>query len=143
MSATPAERLDAAQLAERFAASPFIKTMALGVLGIDYEKSELSVRMPLQPGFERRPGTKQFHGGAIASLIDVCGDFALGMMLGGGVPTINLRIDFLKPAVGDALTATARVRRSGKTIAVVDIDVKDESGGLVALGRGTYYPQVG
>ncbi|MCW5605955.1 MAG: PaaI family thioesterase, partial [Burkholderiales bacterium] len=123
MSETIPERLDARQLAEAFAASPFIRILSLEVLKIDYEKTELSVRMPLNAGLERRAGTRQFHGGPIASLIDVAGDFAIGMMIGGGVPTINLRIDYLKPAVGDALTATARVRRAGKTVAVVDIDV--------------------
>jgi uncharacterized protein (TIGR00369 family) len=143
MSDKPDTRLDAGALAALFAASPFMRTLKLEVLNIDYEKTELSVRMPLYPEFERRAGTKQFHGGVIASLIDVTGDFALGMMLGGGVPTINLRIDYLKPAVGDGLTATARVRRSGKTVAVVDIDVMDDKGSVVALGRGTYYPQRG
>ncbi len=137
------ERLDSSQLAAVFAASPFMSTLKLEVLHMDYDKAELRVGMPLRPEFERRVGTKQFHGGAIASLIDVTGDFAIGMMLGGGVPTINLRIDYLKPAVGDALTALARVRRSGKTVAVVDIDVMDEKGSVVALGRGTYYPQRG
>ena len=120
-----------------------MRTLKLEVLKMDYEKSELSVRMPLHPEFERRAGTRQYHGGAIASLIDVTGDFALGMMLGGGVPTINLRIDYLKPAVGDFLIAVARVRRAGKTVAVVDIDVMDDKGSLVAIGRGTYYPQRG
>ena len=142
MENTPG-RLDAAKLAAVFAASPFISALKLEVIGMDYDKSELSIRMPLHPGLERRLGTKQFHGGPIASLIDLTGDFAIGMMVGGGVPTINLRIDYLKPAVGDSLTATARVRRAGKTVAVVDIDVSDEKGALVAIGRGTYFPQVG
>ena len=137
---TPA-RLDAAQIEAIFAASPFISTLGLKVLDVNYEETKLSVRMPLNPGLERRKGTKQFHGGPIASFIDTVGDFAIGMMVGGGVPTINLRIDYLKPAVGDALTATARVRRTGKMIAVVDIDVMDEKGSLVAIGRGTYFPQ--
>ena len=143
MSDTTPERLDAAQLAALFAASPFMSTLKLEVLKIDYDTSELSVRMPLHPGLERRVGTKQFHGGPIASLIDVTGDFAIGMLVGGGVPTINLRIDYLKPAVGDALTATARVRRAGRTVAVVDIEVTNAEGGVVALGRGTYSPQRG
>ena len=142
MSENP-ERLDAAQLAAIFEASPFISTLKLEVLEVDHEKSEITLRMPLDAGLERRLGTKQFHGGPIASFIDITGDFAIGIMVGGGVPTINLRIDYLKPAVGDALTATARVRRSGRTVAVVDIDVMDEKGGLVALGRGTYSPQRG
>lgn len=143
MTENTPQRLDAAQLAAVFAASPFMSTFKLEVLAMDYEKSELSLRMPLQAALERRSGTKQFHGGAIASFIDIAGDFALGMLVGGGVPTINLRIDYLKPAVGDALKATARVRRAGKTVAIIDIDVYDEKGGLVAIGRGTYSPQRG
>lgn len=143
MSENTNERLDTAGLAALFAASPFMSTLKLEVLAMDHDKSELSVRMPLNASLERRVGTKQFHGGPIAALIDVTGDFAVGMMVGGGVPTINLRIDYLKPAVGDSLKATARVRRSGKTVAVVDIDVVDEKGSLVAIGRGTYSPQRG
>jgi uncharacterized protein (TIGR00369 family) len=142
MSETP-ERLDAAQLAALFAASPFMSTLKLEVVSIDYDRSEINLRMPLHAGLERRVGTKQFHGGPIASFIDVTGDFAIGVMVGGGVPTINLRIDYLKPAVGDALVAVARVRRAGRTVAVIDIDVTDDKGGLVALGRGTYSPQRG
>ena len=65
------------------------------------------------------------------------------MLLGGGVPTINIRIDYLKPAVGDALTAVARVRRTGRTVTVVDIDVMNEQDQLVAMGRGTYATLVG
>ena len=139
---TPA-RLAAQDIQALFDASPFMSTLNLKVLELDYSESRLTVRMPLHPGLERRVGTKQFHGGAIASFIDVVGDFAVGMTAGGGVPTINLRIDYLKPAVGDALTAIARVRRAGKTVAVVDIDVLDEKSALVAIGRGTYSPQRG
>jgi len=92
---------------------------------------------------ERRAGTRQFHGGPIAAFIDIVGDFAVGMAVGGGVPTINLRIDYVRPAMGSALTATARVRRSGRTVALVDVDVFDEQQSLVAVGRGTYSPQRG
>lgn len=138
-TSTPAQPvLAAADIQALFDTSPFMSTLRLEVLAVDHAKSELRVRMPLHAGLERRLGTKQFHGGPIASFIDVVGDFAVGMAVGGGVPTINLRIDYLKPAVGDALTATSRVRRSGKTVAVVDIDVIDEKGALVAIGRGTY-----
>lgn len=143
MSETAPERLDAQQLAALFAASPYISGLQLAVQAIDYATSTLTLRMPLHAALERRVGTRQFHGGAIAALIDVTGDFAIGMMVGGGVPTINLRIDYLKPAVGDALIATARVRRAGRTVAVIDIDVADEKGATVALGRGTYSPQRG
>lgn len=137
MSETP-QRLDAAAIAETFARSPYISTLGLTVEGLDYDAGTLTVRMPMSPQVERRAGTKQFHGGPIAGFIDTVGDYAIGMLLGGGVPTINIRIDYLKPAVGDALTACATVRRHGRTVTVVDIDVTDDKGSLVAVGRGTY-----
>ena len=138
MSNETPERLTAEDIQAMFDRSPFISGLGLQVQSLDYDASELTVTMPLNPSLERRAGTKQFHGGPIASLIDTVGDFAIGMMVGGGVPTMNLRVDYLKPAVGDAITGTARVRRAGRTVAVVDVDVFDEKGSLVAVGRGTY-----
>ncbi len=41
------------------------------------------------------------------------------------------------------LKGTARVRRAGKTVAVIDIDVFDDQDRLVAVGRGTYSGQKG
>ena len=140
MSEKP-EFLSSEQIQGFFDRSPFISSLNLEVLSSAPETQEISVRMPMQPSMERRAGTKQFHGGPIASFIDVVGDFAIGMMVGGGVPTINIRIDYLKPAVGDGLVAVARVRRHGRS--VIDIDVMDEKGSLVAMGRGTYSPQTG
>ncbi len=137
------ERLNPEQIQAMFDSSPFISGLDLQVQSLDYDAMELTVRMPMNPSLERRAGTKQFHGGPIASLIDTVGDYAVGMMVGGGVPTINIRIDYLKPAVGDALTATARARRMGRSVAVADIDVFDEKNALVAVGRGTYFPKTG
>ena len=65
------------------------------------------------------------------------------MMVGGGVPTMNLRVDYLRPASGSALTGKAVVRRAGRTVAIVDIDVFDDQNRLVAVGRGTYSGQKG
>lgn len=138
-----AQRLDEAALAKIFEMSPFIRTLGLEIKKMDYDAAELTVRMPMAPHLERREGTKQFHGGGLAALIDTVGDFALGMVLGGGIPTMNLRVDYLKPAVGDGVTAVAKVRRRGRTSAVIDIDVLDDKGALVSIGRGTYVPLVG
>ncbi len=142
MNDTP-KRLSTEQIQAMFDKSPFISTLGLVLLSLDYEALELTVKMPMSPGLERAAGTGQFHGGPIASFIDTVGDFAIGMLLGGGVPTINIRIDYLKPAVGDALVAVARVRRTGRTVTVVDIDVLNEQDTLVAIGRGTYATLVG
>ena len=137
------DRLSAEQIQAAFDASPFLAFLGLRVVALDHDASTLTVVMPMKPELERRLGTGQFHGGPIAAFIDSVGDYAIGMALGGGVPTINLRIDYLRPAVGGSLTATARVRRAGRTVALVDVDVYDEQQTLVAVGRGTYSGQRG
>ena len=92
----------------------------------------------MRPEFERGRGSGQWHGGPIAAVIDTVGDYALVMLLGRPLPTINFRVDYLRPAVNTALTATARVRRNGRTVGVVDVDVVNDAGALVAIGRAAY-----
>ncbi len=135
--------LDAPALQEMLDASPFISFMNLTVVSADPEAQELTMTMPLRPEFERKAGTGQFHGGPIAALIDTVGDYALAMSVGGGVPTINFRTDFLRPAFNTVLTATAKVRRAGRTVGVVDVDIFDDKGRLLAVGRGCYSMQLG
>lgn len=118
--------------------SAFIRFLDLEVVSLDAEREELVLRMPMRPELERGPGSGQFHGGPIAAFVDVVGDYVLVMLLGGGVPTINFRVDFLRPAVSSALLGTGRLRRAGRTVGVVDIDVHDAEGRLVAVGRGCY-----
>lgn len=137
------KRLSLGEVQAIFDRSPVSAFMRLNVLAVDHDREEIKVTTPLRPEFERKPGTRQFHGGPIAAFMNIVGDFAIGMMVGGGVPTINLRIDYLRPAIGDALTGVARARRQGRTVAVVDVEVMDEQQRIVALGRGTYSPQIG
>jgi len=130
--------LTAAEIQEMLNASPFNLFLGLTVVTADPIKQEVTMRTPMRPEFERRPGSKQWHGGVIASVIDTVGDFAVGMMVGRGLPTVNFRVDYLKPAVDTALIVVSRVRRAGKSVGVADVDVFDEKGALLAIGRGTY-----
>jgi uncharacterized protein (TIGR00369 family) len=139
----PAAALTLEDIQAMLDGSPFIHLLKIRAVSLDRKHQKMTVDMPLTPEFERHPGTGQFHGGVIASLIDVAGDFALVILLGGGVPTINLRVDYLRPAGGERLKAIASVRRTGRTIGVVDIDVVDGSDRLVAIGRGCYSMAVG
>jgi uncharacterized protein (TIGR00369 family) len=123
--------------------SPFIKFCNMRVTDVDAERERIVIAMPMRPELERGGGTGQYHGGPIASLIDVAGDFALVLKTRGAVPTINFRVDYLRPATNTTLTATAWVRRAGRTVGVVDIDVHDDAGKLVAVGRGCYSMNVG
>ena len=74
----------------------------------------------------------------IAALIDTAGCFALVMVQGHGVPTVNFRTDYLRPAINTSLIARAAVRRVGRTVGVVDVDVYDDADKLIAVGRGTF-----
>ena len=138
----PAAEMTLERMQAMLDGSPFIRLLGMKAVSLDRERQQVAMTMALAPDYERHPGTGQFHGGVIASLIDVAGDFALVILVGGGVPTINLRVDYLRPA-GGGLTATATVRRAGRTIGVVDIDVTDTAGRLVAVGRGCYGMAVG
>ena len=135
-------QLTASELQERLARSPFISLLAPEVTQADAEVGQVTMRMSMRPEFERVLGSGQFHGGVIAALIDTVGDYALIAQLGVGVPTINFSVDFLRAATGPTLDAVARVRRNGRTIGVVDIEVFDARGALVAIGRGCYATQV-
>lgn len=132
------ETLTAAQIQEGMMKSPFIAFMRLEVVEADPARQQVTMAMEMRPEFERRAGTGQWHGGAIASAIDTVGDYALAMMVGRPLPTINFRVDYLKPAINTALKIVATVRRNGKSVGVVDVDVFDAKDGLLAIGRATY-----
>lgn len=123
--------------------SPFIHFFGMRVVSIDPAALAIVLEMTLRPELERLPGTGQWHGGAIAGLIDTAGDFALVLKAGRPVPTINFRVDYLRPALTPTLRATARVRRAGRSVGIVDIDIEDAEGRLVAVGRGCYGTQPG
>lgn len=134
----PAATLDAAAIQARFDDSPFIAWLGLSVRDVNHEQGELTVLAPMRPEFERGTASGQWHGGPLAAVIDTVGDFAVGMLLGRGLPTINFRVDYLRPAVNTALTAVARVRRNGRSVGVADVDLYNDQGALVAIGRATY-----
>jgi uncharacterized protein (TIGR00369 family) len=138
MSKPAPQPLTAAEIQGMLDASPFNLFLGLTVVTADPAKQEITMRAVMRAEFERRPGSKQWHGGVIASMIDTVGDFAVGMMVGRPLPTVNFRVDYLRPAVDTALVAVARVRRAGKSVGVADVDVFDEKGALLAIGRGTY-----
>jgi len=126
------------QLQERLAHSAFIDFLKLTVLSAEPDKQQVTMRADFRPEFERGRGTKQWHGGPIAAIIDTVGDYALVMLLGRPLPTVNFRVDYLRPAIDTALIVTATVRRSGRLVGLVDVDVTNESGQLLAVGRATY-----
>ena len=126
------------ELQQRLGHSAFIDFLKLTVLSADPANEQVVMRAEMRPEFERGRGTDQWHGGPIAAIIDTVGDYALVMLLGRPLPTVNFRVDYLRPAIDTALIVTATVRRNGRLVGIVDVDVANEAGQLLAIGRATY-----
>jgi uncharacterized protein (TIGR00369 family) len=120
------------------AGSPFHQQFSPQVMRLDHDTLTLVVKMAMGASVERQPHTGQWHGGAVSAVVDIVGCYALALVSGEPLPTINFRTDYLRPGVRTALTASAYVRRAGRTIGVVDVDVTDDSNRLVAVGRASY-----
>jgi uncharacterized protein (TIGR00369 family) len=118
------------------AASPYQRFLGLEL--VRAEPGLVEIRLPFREELLRADGSDWYHGGVLSALIDIAGDYALVTKVGAGLPTIDLRIDWLKPARRGALIAIGRAVKVGRTICVADAEVRDEAGVLLAVGRGTY-----
>jgi uncharacterized protein (TIGR00369 family) len=127
-----------AELQKMLDNSPFISFLGLKVTEADPARERVTMRCEMRPEFERGKGSGQWHGGPLAAIIDTVGDYALIMALRRPLPTINFRVDYLRPAIKTSLITTATVRRNGKSVGVVDVDVFNEQKALLAIGRATY-----
>jgi uncharacterized protein (TIGR00369 family) len=112
--------------------------LGVELVAADLDKQELVLKLPYKDDFERMPESGQWHGGVIATFIDIAGDFVLMLATGRGIPTIDLRIDFVRPAIDTDLTAKARIVRAGRSIGFADIELFNDDGRLIASGRGCY-----
>ena len=120
------------------AGCPFHRQLGLQLEDFDEAGGWLTISLTAQQALSRDDERVELHGGVIASLIDIAGDYAVALKVGRGVPTISLHVDYLRFARGTKAVATAKVVKCGRSIAVVDIEVSDETGSLIAIGRGSY-----
>ena len=126
------------QLQKIIDGSPFGKFSGYELIDINPDEQRLVMKMPLRAEFERLPDSGQIHGGPIAALIDSAGCYALVMLHDSAIPTISFSTEYLRPAMNTSLTATAVVRKNGRSIGVVDINVVSDDDRLIAIGRGIY-----
>ena len=99
---------------------------------------EVEMRLPWREEFRRADDSEWYHGGVISAFIDIAGDYAIASRLGRWVATIDLRVDYLRPALKGDLIAVARAVKVGRTVGVADIELRDAKGATVAIGRAAY-----
>ena len=107
-------------------------------VAVDAQSGTVTIRLPYREEFRRAPDAPGYHGGVIAALIDLAGHAAVAVTVGRMVPTIDLRIDFLRAPAGGDLTARGKLLRAGRSIARADVEILDDTNNVVAVGRGTY-----
>jgi uncharacterized protein (TIGR00369 family) len=116
--------------------SPFHRLLGLEM--VRAEDGVVEMRLPWRDELGRDDGSDWFHGGVISALIDIAGDYAIASKLGRGVPTIDLRVDYLRPARRGDLRALARAVKVGRTVGVADVELRDANDAVVAIGRCAY-----
>lgn len=131
--------LTAERVKDLIGRSRFHQLLGPDVVDLSLEDATLTLKFAMRDEFERQPGTGQWHGGVISAVVDIAGCYALMSRAILLPPTVNLRVDYLRPAVNTDLTAKAILRRTGRSICVVDVEVNCNSGELIALGRATYF----
>ncbi len=82
------------------------------------------------------------HGGVVAALADVAGGYAAFTLFeaGADILTVELKINYLAPAAGEALIARGEVIKSGRTLTAVRSEVFAVEGGvekICAAGQGS------
>ena len=112
-------------------------------LGLEIESAENGgavVRMPFnQPLLTDAGPTAAVHGGAIAALADVAACAAVWSLTETvRSATISMTVNYTGFATESDLVARARVRRKGKRIASLSVEIADASGALVADALVTY-----
>ena len=113
------------------------------MLGMRIESSAggiAAARMPFRPALLNDGGPDApIHGGAIASLADFAACAAV-WSLDETVrsATVALALNFTGPGVHSDLIARATVRRRGRRIASVGVEIRDQSDALIADALVTY-----
>ncbi|MBU1237871.1 MAG: thioesterase family protein [Gammaproteobacteria bacterium] len=95
----------------------------------------------------------RLHGGMIAATLDTVGGLAVAVALAekhkgetaeqighrfNRVGTIDMRVDYLRPGMGDSFVATGRVIRLGGRIASVQMMLENDVGDTIATGTAAY-----
>ncbi len=112
----------------------------VGIELSETEEGRAVVRM--RPGARHLNPGGTVHGGAISTLVDVAMAEALNTTLAEEAErpvTVEMKVNYMAPAKPGAIVSTARVRKGGKRVTVVEAEVvQEEDEEVVALATGTY-----
>ena len=122
---------------------------AMRLIGATIERvqpGEVEIALPCSPEIAQQHGF--VHGGMIAAVLDTaCGFASLSLMpADAGVLTVEYKINFFAPALGDRFRMVGRVRKAGRTLSFAEADafaLRDGGERLIATMTATMMSIVG
>ena len=124
------------QLEEILLIAPFHRWLGLSIAELGTE--ELVIAMPWRDEIVSNPRVGAAHGGILSALIDLTGLYTIIAMGGAARATVDLRVDFHRPATPGLLRAIGRPVKLGRQISVAETRIENSEGSLLASGRGAY-----
>jgi uncharacterized protein (TIGR00369 family) len=125
-------------IAAKLANNPVVKFMSIGLKEVTTGEATLIMKYRE----ELRNSMGLLQGGILGVVADVAGGVSLYSILTDPlqvvIPTVEFKLNFLRPAKGGDLIARGRVVHSGRQIAVCQVEIFSEDGVLLATGVFTY-----
>jgi uncharacterized protein (TIGR00369 family) len=129
-------KLNKQDLEARLLRAPFHRWLGLSVTDVTPE--EITVKAAWRDEFVVNAEAGYTHGGILATLIDIVADYALAARLGRPFPTVDLRVDYHRPAMRGELICKGRILKLGAQVSSAEASIFDGEGRLLASGRGVY-----
>jgi uncharacterized protein (TIGR00369 family) len=125
----------------------------LGLKVLSTSASEVTASITMRPDLVGHYAYNRVHGGVISASLDALGGHAVMAALGARhkddpiakrverfakLGTIDLRIDYLRPAIGEHFTLHAQVLRLGSRVASTRMEFLGADGTLLSTGAAAY-----
>ena len=126
------------------------------VLGLKIDSitaDRVTAHITMKPELVGHYSFNRIHGGVISAGLDAMGGLAVMAAIGarhldepveqrlhrfGKLGTIDLRIDYLRPGIGDSFELRAEVLRLGSRVASTRMEFRGVDGKLFSTGAGAY-----
>ncbi len=126
---------------------------AMGLTGFRVDGDSVHIRVPMKDDLVGNFARGSLHGGVISATLDVVGGIAAlfgaagmrlpdtpeeGLEIFSSLGTIDLRVDYLRPGLGESFDASGTVIRTGRRVVVTRMEMHDDRDRQIAVGTGTY-----
>ena len=125
----------------------------LGIRLIEFTGDHVVGRVDMRPELVGHYAYNRLHGGVISATLDAMGGVAVMAAIGARhmdepparrlerfikLGTIDLRVDYLRPGVGEYFIARAEVMRLGSRVASTRMEFRDAGDKLLSTGSAAY-----